>query len=67
MLEQDGDSKLRGIGRGITMTQNRLVLSCFLVFICFFRLGAAYFVHIDADDEECFFDKAENGMKMSEL
>lgn len=49
------------------MTQNRLVLSCFLVFICFFRLGAAYFVHIDADDEECFFDKAENGMKMSEL
>lgn len=43
----------------------RLALSCFLVILCLARLGDAYFVHVDADAEECFFDKAENGQKLS--
>lgn len=45
---------------------NRLVLSCFLVSLYLVRLSESYFVLVDADAEECFFDKAENGVKMSE-
>lgn len=47
------------------MNANRLVLSCFLVFLYLVRLSESYFVLVDADAEECFFDKAENGVKMS--
>lgn len=36
-----------------------------LLFSALFCLNSAYFVHIDAHAEECFFDKVTSGTKMS--
>jgi hypothetical protein len=43
------------------------VLANIVVFISLFcvQYGAAYFIHIDAHAEECFFDKVSSGTKMS--
>ena len=49
------------------MIRSTVVLSCFLVLLSLVRFSESYFVLVDADAEECFFDKAENGMKLSKL
>ena len=36
-----------------------------LVFLWLTPLATCYFVHIDAHAEECFFDRASSGMKLS--
>lgn len=54
------------VSLSVKMNRNSVFFSCFLVLLSLIRFSEAYFVHVDADAEECFFDKAENGMKMSE-
>lgn len=47
------------------MAPGRVILAGFLVILSLVRYSESYFVLVDADAEECFFDKAENGVKMS--
>uniref|UniRef100_A0A1I7X8P2 GOLD domain-containing protein n=1 Tax=Heterorhabditis bacteriophora TaxID=37862 RepID=A0A1I7X8P2_HETBA len=35
-----------------------------LFVICFLRSSASYFIHIDANEEQCFFDRVISGTKM---
>lgn len=59
---------LRGIPiKTSKMIRNSLILSCFLIILSITKFSAAYFVLVDADAEECFFDKAENGQKLSKF
>lgn len=47
------------------MNSSIFVASCLLILFSLLRVGESYFVLVDADAEECFFDKAEHGVKMS--
>lgn len=38
-----------------------MLLTCIL---CCFGISAAYFIHIDANEEQCFFDRVTTGTKM---
>ena len=41
------------------------ILITTLISLFCLQFSAAYFIHVDANAEECFFDKVSSGTKMS--